>query len=139
MSYLRSSLFIVAISSTALTFSSPLLAKSYHCKFVEQGHSNYIPQELIATHDGNGKDVTVNDTLIQHFVGSPVTGVMKSINGTRALMTWTLPKVKNPSGQYTPGFTFNLNIILANGEASITAKPQGYTNSFRGSGTCTLK
>ncbi|MEJ2000906.1 MAG: hypothetical protein P8X77_05860 [Maritimibacter sp.] len=123
----------------AIMVSSPALAESYHCKFTEQGRSNYIPQELIADYDASTGAVTVNDTMIQYYVGKPIQGVMKSHNSTRALMTWTLPKVKNSSGQYTAGFTFNLNILRASGEASITAKPQGYSNSFRGQGSCTIK
>ena len=41
------------------------------------------------------------------------------------------------TGQYTAGITFSLNIIRASGAAQVTAKPQGYANSWRGSGTCT--
>ena len=115
------------------------MADTYTCKITPAGTSHAIPTDVIVKHDTGTGTVTVIDGIIQHYVGGPIAGVLKSKNAKRALFTWTVSGVKNSTGQYAAGLTYSLNIQLASGTAQMTGKPQGYSNSWRGSGNCTVR
>lgn len=119
----------------ALILAAPAAAATYRCKLKEQGHSNYIPEEVIVAYDEASAGVTVFDPIIQYYVGDPISGQLRSANATRLLFGWSVP-LKNSKGQFTAGMTYSLNILKASGKAQISANPQGYVNTFRGKGSC---
>jgi len=119
-------------------FSGAAVADTYKCKITPAGTSHAVPTDVIIQHDPGTGSVMVNDNYVQHYVGSPIAATLKSKNANRVLFTWTVPGVKNSTGQYTPGLTYSLNIQLPSGAASISGKPQGYANAWRGSGSCTI-
>ena len=129
----------VALALAGFLLAAPASALTYYCKVTPQGSDNWIPPDMSIDLDEATSSVTVWDGLIKATVGKPVDGQLRSVNDTRYLFGWTVPKLKDTSGQYTPGFTFSLNIIRATGEAQVTAHPQGYSNSFRGKGACALQ
>ena len=114
-------------------------AETYTCKITPAGKSHAVPTDVVIQHDASSGSVMVNDNYVQHNVGSPVAGILKSKNANRVQFTWTVRGVKHDSGQYAAGLTYSLNIQLPSGTASITGKPQGYANSWRGSGTCSVR
>ena len=117
--------------------SAPANALSYFCKVAAQGFANWIAPDMQIDLDEAASTVTVWEGLIKAAVGKPIQGQLRSVNDTRYLFGWTVPKLKDSTGQYTPGITYALNITRATGAAQVTAHPQGYANSFRGTGVCT--
>lgn len=126
----------LAAAFTAAALATPLSAETWTCKLTPAGTSHAIPNDVILKHGADGS-VVVIDNVIQHYVGQPIAGMLKSKNANRVLFGYTVPGIKNSTGQYTPGIVYTINIQLPSGKASMTGKPQGYSNSWRGSGACT--
>lgn len=123
----------------ALFCAGAAAAQTYTCKITPAGRSHSVPTDVIVLYDATDGSVMVNDNYIQHYVGSPIAGILKSKKANRVLFAWTVPGVKSNTGQYSAGLTYSLNIQLPSGAASITGKPQGYANAWRGSGSCTMR
>lgn len=135
---MKTKIFLVALTLAA-GIGGAAAAETYTCKMKPAGKSHSIPTDVIIGHDVASASIVVNDNFIQHYVGNPIAGVLKSKTSNRILVTYTVPGVKNDSGQYTAGLIYSINIQLPSGTATMTGKPQGYANSWRGSGTCTVK
>lgn len=123
----------------ALFCAAAAAAQTYTCKITPAGRSHSVPTDVIIQYDSASGSMMVNDNYIQHYVGEPIAGILKSKNSNRVLFAWTVPGVKDNTGQYSPGITYSMNIQLPSGAASITGKPQGYANAWRGSGSCTMR
>ena len=123
----------------ALLVATAATATTYDCQFTAGAANSGIPDRVVIQHDTATGAVTVQDPFINHYVGSPLAGTLKSLNSTRALFTWTLSGIKAESGQYAAGITYTVNIIRATGQAQITGKPQGNYEAWRGSGSCTTR
>lgn len=119
--------------------ASAAVADIYTCKMTPAGKTHVIPPEVIVQYDPATGTAQVFDGLIKNYVGNPIAATMKSKTANRILFAWTVPGVKNTSGQYAAGLTYSLNIQLPSGAATMSGKPQGYTNTWRGSGSCTVK
>lgn len=113
-------------------------AETYTCKIQQSGTSGWIPTDVIVSYDPSTGAVVVNDNIIQHYVGSPIPGRLKNKNANRILFAWTVSGIKTESGQYAAGLDYSLN-IQTNGQASMSGKPQRYSNKWYGKGTCSKK
>ncbi|PIE06703.1 MAG: hypothetical protein CSA74_11240 [Rhodobacterales bacterium] len=124
----------LAVFAIATALAAPVAAKTWSCTF--SGGDGAVPEKVIITHDQNTGAVTVNDPFIQNYVGTPVSGILKSANATRYLFNYSLRSFKDEQGHWVPGVSFSVNIIRATGKASISVNPGGNYESQRGSGTC---
>lgn len=128
------------IASIVLAFgiAGAASAETYRCKIEPKGSSGWIPTDIIVSYDPSAGTVMVNDNIIQHFVGSPIPGRLKNKNANRILFAWTVSGIKTESGQYAAGLDYSLNVATS-GRASISGKPQRYTNNWYGKGSCSKK
>lgn len=113
-------------------------ATTYACKFSGSQVGKSIAETVIIQHNTSTGAVTVQDGFTNNYVGGPVSGTLKSLNGTRALFSWSLPSLKDERGNWIPGIAFSVNIIRASGQASITSNPQGNYKPGRASGACSI-
>ncbi len=129
----------MALGLGLVGFAGAATAETYTCTMKPAGKSHAIPTQLVVTYDPATATAQAFDGIIKHYVGNPIPATLKSKNAKRVLFTWTVPGVKNNSGQYAAGLVYSLNIQLPSGTANMTGKPQGYSNSWRGTGKCTVK
>lgn len=123
----------------ALCDAGAVTAGTYTCRFTGRESGKSIPDYVIIQHDAADGSVTVNDPIIKKYLGGPLAGRLKSLNGARALFSWRLPAQKNANGNWIPGVTFSVNIIRASGKAAISSNHGGNYKATRASGACTLE
>lgn len=123
----------------ALAFSAaPALAKTYDCSVRDKGNLNWISERIIIKHDEKTGDVTVIDGLINHYFGKPIAGKVNTQNDKRITFGWTLEGGKST----LPGQT-NIRVVyratvFPNTGVTVSGKPVGYGNTFRGKGSCKI-
>ena len=133
---------LLAAAATVLVLAAPVSATTYHCTLTEQGTKNWIPRELILTHDENTGKVTVLDPLIQHYKGGPIPGKVSTSNGRRTTYAWVLDKITAKGGgqrQFASELRYRITIQKASHKATIWMQPAGYVNQFRGKGSCEVR
>jgi hypothetical protein len=125
----------------ALLAATPALAKpvTYSCTLDVPASQSWVPAQVVIRYDKAAKSVVVNDPLIQHFVGEPVEGRVKTDNATRITFAWDLDMVKNQDGQIAPKFLYRATITKADNSVRISAIPAGYSNTFEAQGKCDLQ
>lgn len=125
----------------AFATATPALAEPviYTCQLDVPASQTWVPEQVVIRFDRASKSVVVNDPLIQHFVGEPVAGRVKTDNASRITFAWDLDMVKNQNGQIAPKFLYRATVSKADNSIRISAIPAGYTNTFEAGGTCSLK
>lgn len=126
----------------AATFAVEASAKTYTCQISQRSERSWVPRELIIEHDEATGAVSVWDTIIQRFYGEPIAGRLDVQNNKRVTFKWELDDfgAKGTDDlQFTTSFNFVATIRAGSNTVIVTAKPLGFRNSFRGSGSCTVK
>lgn len=109
----------------------------YDCAINDRANTGWIPTQLIIAEDTGTGDILISDPIGYYYNdGKPLPGKIAVQNGKRITYAWTLKGVKNRAGQYAPNFSFRATYLKAGGKMSVTSKPLGYTNTFKGTGTC---
>lgn len=130
----------IALAATLIT-TTPTLASpaTYTCTLAVAASQTWVPEQVVIRFDTATKSVVVNDPIIQHFVGEPVAGRIKTNNATRITFAWDLEMVQNQDGQTAPKFLYRATITKADNSVRISAIPAGYSNTFEASGSCKLQ
>jgi hypothetical protein len=125
----------------AFVAATPVLAAPviYTCQLDVPASQGWVPEQVVIRYDAADKSVVVNDPLIQHFVGEPVAGRVKTNNASRITFAWDLEMVKNQDGQIAPKFLYRATVSKADNSIRISAIPAGYSNTFEAGGTCSLQ
>lgn len=126
----------IAFASATPALAEPVI---YTCQLDVPASQTWVPEQVVIRFDRGSKSVVVNDPLIQHFVGEPVAGRVKTDNASRITFAWDLDMVKNQNGQIAPKFLYRATVSKADNSIRISAIPAGYTNTFEAGGTCSLK
>ena len=133
---------LAALSASAVLLATPAIAKTYVCEITEQGKTGWIPEVVIVTHDEGSGAVSILDPLIKHYKGAPLDGKVAVRNSKRITVSWVLDKITNKHGgrrQFTAGLRYRITIQNASHKATIWAVPTGYSNQFRGKGSCEVR
>ncbi len=120
--------------------ASPLAAAqlAYSCVLDVPVSEAWVPaQVIVLTEDGSDKAL-VNDPIISHFLKTPQKARVVADNAKRITFVWSLPKISNGARQFTSNFEYRLSILKSSKQASIIAKPLGYSNNFTAQGTCRI-
>ncbi|MBK6466950.1 MAG: hypothetical protein IPF96_08860 [Rhodobacter sp.] len=130
----RLALFLTAaaLASAAL----PALAlEVYECK-IKQLLSNgvWLPEVVVVAHEPGAAKATVNDPLIEHFVGKPIDAKVETENAKRTTFVWKLD-AKNAINQ-NARFSYRLTVMKADLSASMAASPGRFSNTFTSTGKC---
>lgn len=125
-------LTILAVSSAAAA------AKTYDCAVRDLGNLNWVPTHIVIKHNEQTNKVTVIDGMIDHYMGGPIAAKINTQNAKRTTYSWRLEGGKSK----IPGQT-NIRIvyratIFPNGKVTVSGKPLGYQNTFRGKGVCKI-
>lgn len=126
----------IALSAPTPALAAPVI---YSCQLDVPVSQGWVPEQVVIRFDPATKSVVVNDPLIQHFVGEPVAGRVKTDNASRITFAWDLEMVKNQDGQIAPKFLYRATVSKADNSIRISAIPAGYSNTFEAGGTCSLK
>jgi len=117
-------------------------ATTYTCKMQDQSNSGWISPTIVVAHDEQSGEVVVNDILIKNINGRPLAGEVAIDNAKRTTFKWVIKGYTNTHGanrQYATELTYRITIQKSSRQATITMKPAGYGNMFRGKGACSVK
>ena len=128
---------IAAAALSFLVYAAPALAITYECR-VTKSNANYIPEILVIEHDDKTGEVTVFDPVIKHFLDRPTNGEVAVDNAKRITFSWSINSIKADALQ-TANLRYRATVLKRSKKLSITGKPLGYENNFKGSGTCIVK
>ena len=126
----------LALLATITCMGTAASAAVYDCDIDSKKH-NWLPTKLYVSHSSGSGTATVNDPLINHFNGKPMGARVKHDNDKRITWGWTL-KTVSPKGQRA-NMVYRATYLKSSGKISIVANPNGYSNKFSASGTCTVK
>ena len=121
--------FLVAL----VTVPVMAAASNYDC-IVTKGKGPFADR-ISFSFSEDTKSVVVDDGVIRHFEGHPLTGETGEFSEKKKVAKWRVTAI-NRSGQ-TTRLAFRA-VILANGKLIMTAKPHGYSNVFNGRGRCRI-
>ena len=144
MSRITSIISAAAFTLTATLAATTAQAKTtvYTCKVTPSQKGAWIGKQLIIRYDEDTGDVTVLDNIINYYLGEPQPAEVEVKNSKRTTFMWVL-KNFGASGtddlQFTSGFRFRASLTNGGRMVRVSSKPLGYSNSFRGKGTCTVK
>ncbi|WP_424942854.1 hypothetical protein [Aliiroseovarius crassostreae] len=121
-------------------------AKNYYCVINKSrggGDTSSLPPDLYVWHDETTGSVKVLDGMIQKVFEEPIGGAVSVDNTKRMTFSYTIKKVpgKNQYGGkvLASGLGYRLTIQKSDLSATLSMKPLGFANTFRGEGKCSLK
>lgn len=124
-------------AALVIASASALQAKTFDCR-ITKSNANYVPERLIIQYNENTGEVTINDPVVQHFLGRPTNGEVVAENGKRTTFKWSINGTKT-SVQQNVNLRYRATIMKGSNRLALSAKPLGYTNNWRGDGACKIK
>jgi hypothetical protein len=128
------------ILTAALIASLPAttgVAAVYDCRMSKNDPSGWVPERVVVNYRAGSDQVTVNDPIIQHFVGQPITGEVDVDNSKRVTFKWTVQST-NRTAQFAK-MAYRMTMRKGSNAVSISGKPLGYVNNYRSSGVCKVR
>jgi hypothetical protein len=128
----------VGLALAFATLALPGFAQEiFECSF-EQKPDNYgyLSPTLVLAREPDSETATVVDVVIQQEAGGPIEVKIAEENDRKLSMTWEV-KVVSPENRYLR-LSYRLSIQKSSLSATLSAKPQGYSNSFSARGACKL-
>ncbi|SNR26902.1 hypothetical protein [Puniceibacterium sediminis] len=130
-----------AIVLTACLCAAPMAeaAQIYICRIADTGRSGWIPEILFVGREDGADTVTISDPIILYYNdGAPVSGKVAADNAKRTTFVWSI-SVKSNHGQYIRNFQYTATYLKQAKKMLLSATPIGYTNHFKGEGTCAVE
>lgn len=120
-----------------ILLAAPAAAKTriWECKITMDARSSFIGRNLVIAHALETGQVTVDDEIIEGFIGNPIAGRNSVSKPDRIVYNWSV-QTHNDSGQ-SADIAYSARINPATSAINVTATPFGYSNMFEGKGTCT--
>jgi hypothetical protein len=109
---------------------------AYTCVLDVPASQAWVPAQVIVLTQQGSQDALVNDPIINHFLKAPQKARVVADNPKRITFVWSLPNIRNGTGQFTSKFEYRLSFLKVTKQASVIAKPLGYPDNFTAFGTC---
>ncbi|MBW4707728.1 hypothetical protein KX928_08005 [Roseobacter sp. YSTF-M11] len=110
----------------------------YDCDMTQTKRGGgYISQKIavVILPDGTA---TVSDAVILHVNSVPIAADRVRRTDRKIVVHWTVKGLVNGHNQRTSYFDYQAT-IKTNGKISVHARPDGYSDRFSGTGTCTTR
>ncbi len=137
-----SSRLVLATCLSLFAIAAEAKTVTYTCKVTPSQKGAWIGNDLIIRHDRDTGEVTVLDNIINYYLGEPQPARVEVENDVRITYMWVLDDfgAKGDDGlQFTSGFRFRASLTNGGRSVRVNSKPRGYSNSFSGKGSCTVK
>ncbi len=120
----------------ALLFAGPVAAGDvFECKFPGVGNNmGYLPLMVIVAHDAGSDTATVVDPIIQAEKGGPIEVKIASDNDAKLSVSWSI-MLQSLANDYIK-MAYRVSIQKGSLAASLSGRPQGFSNNFTAQGTC---
>ena len=134
---MTANLFKMAVPACAALIAMASMAEAgrtvYECS-TNARDRGFIPKQVIVAHNDGAGSAMVNDPIIHHFMGKPVSAKVTKNNAKIISFKWVV-KTKNKKHQ-TADMIYRATIRKSDSKLSISAVPPGYSNTFNASGSC---
>lgn len=126
--------FACAIS--LLLLATPSLAREvYECKFPLVGNNmGYLPDTVILAREDGSDTVSLVDPFIQSMKGGPIELKVAEENAKKLSISWPL-MLQSTTNEYVK-MQYRISIQKSSLSASISGRPQGFSNNFSAQGKC---
>ena len=132
--------FLLMLTCTLMSGQAFAQMRTLECNVDDRRRTAWIPDRLVIQHNIETADVLISGPIIFAFNDRrPIPGRVATDNKKRTTYTWTLKGVRNSQGQYAPNFTFRGTYLKTSKKFTITSRPGGYEDVFKGKGRCALR
>ena len=120
---------------------SPLFADAvlYECRVTQKKEGVDWISDQVGLVLKSDSSVIVLDAVILHFLGGPIPATRVRNTASKLDVRWTISGARDDGNQAIPNFDYNAVVDKKTGRFSLFAKPENYSNRFRGKGSCVLK
>lgn len=116
--------------------ATPSLAREvYECSFPELANNmGYLPTTVLLAREAGSQTIAVVDPIIQSMEGGPIDVPVAEENSSKLSVSWPL-MLQSKMNDYVK-VQYRISIQKSSLSASLSGRPQGYSNSFRAQGRC---
>jgi hypothetical protein len=125
--------FLLAVLASVTT---PALALDvYECKFpIVANNMGYLPDVVVMARETGADRVTLVDAYIQSEKGGPIEVKIAAESDAKLSVSWPL-MLKSRANEYVK-MQYRMSIQKSGLTASLSGRPQGFSNNFTAQGTC---
>jgi hypothetical protein len=129
---LRAPVFVFALSLCGL----PAAAREViECRFPPLGNNmGYLPDMVMMARHDSGDTFAVADSHIQSVKGGPIDVKVAEENDAKISISWPL-MLQSTTNSYVR-MQYRISIQKRSLSASLTGRPQGFSNTFTAQGKC---
>lgn len=107
----------------------------YECSFpVIANNMGYLPDTVVLARDPGRDEVTLVDPYIQAMKGGPIEVPIADETDAKLAVSWPL-MLKSRTNDYVK-MQYRISIQKSSLAASLTGRPQGFSNNFTAQGKC---
>jgi hypothetical protein len=131
-----------SLMSTLIAMAAPpALAEQlvYSCNFDVAASEAWVPAQVIVLAQQGAQEALVNDPIINHFLKTPQMARVVADNAKRITFVWSLPAANKATRRLATKFEYRLTYLKTTKQASMIAKPLGYSNIFTAYGSCRVE
>jgi hypothetical protein len=125
--------FLICLTLTTASFAVVL-----ECNITKKDRSGWLPGSLLIDYKSYSGEVIVHDAIIKKFLGGPTDGYVDVDNEKRTTFKWVIDGTTTGRGQFAT-MNYSATILKGSKKITITGKPLGYLNNYRGTGRCKEK
>jgi hypothetical protein len=105
------------------------------CRFPTIGNNmGYLPDTVVLAYEPGNENVTVADPFIQSVKGGPIDLKIAEESAAKLSISWPL-MLQSRTNTYIK-MQYRISIQKRSLAASLTGRPQGFSNTFTAQGTC---
>lgn len=125
-----------AAVAAALLFAVPAAARDiFECNFPEVGNNmGYLPLVVVIAREPGSDTALVVDPIIQSEKGGPIEVKISAENDAKLSLSWSI-MLKSLTNDYIK-MAYRVSIQKSSLSASLSGRPQGFSNNFTAQGTC---
>lgn len=126
----------MAAAIVALLFAAPATARDvFECKFPEVGNNmGYLPSIVVVAREAGSDTASVVDPIIQSEKGGPIEVKIAEENDAKLSISWPI-MLQSVTNDYVK-MQYRISIRKGSLAASLSGRPQGFTNNFTAQGSC---
>lgn len=135
----RRLVFTLSAAFALSALAAPAVARDvYECTFPEvRNNMGYLPTLVVMSRNPGEKTVSLVDAIIQSETGGPIDVKIAEENDRKLSVSWTI-MLQSTNNDYVK-MAYRLSMQKSGLSASLSGRPQGYSNTFSAQGKCTRK
>ena len=133
MKLIYTSLAALALTGSIATAAPVILT----CEMTDMADSGgWIPGNPVVQYDVAAKSAQLISPTAEQLSGKVGRAKLAMARKDRVVITWNVTGTRDNTGERAAQFRFSARYNPQTGDVKVIAKPKGFSNDFRASGTC---